>query len=193
MRNVLFLIALLVTIVATWYLRRDGAPLPQAARIAAPASPTLARLRLPVGEAAQPAPQPTPPAAVASPFGNKLGLKDEALRERLDEGIPARLYAEAARCYQGDGSIRDRDERLDLTYHIQVQDGEVTFNRLRVNDDTLTNRTLERCIRERIAAAHWRDDDLPDLDEDDDLFLKVGMFRKYLATAYDAPPPARTN
>jgi hypothetical protein len=192
MRNVLFLIALVVTIAATWYLRRDGAPLPQAARIAATASPALARLRLPVGEAAQPAPRPAPPAA-ASPFGNKLGLKDEALRERLDEAIPARLYAEAARCYQGDGSIRDRDERLDLTYHIQVQDGEVTFNRLRVVDDTLTDRALERCIRERITAAHWRDEDLPDLDEDDDLFLKVGMFRKYLAKADDAAPPARSN
>ena len=117
----------------------------------------------------------------------KLDAKSEALRNRLDEQIPSRLYGEAARCYKGG---LGRDQRMDITYRIRVSDGAVTIGDVRVSESTLGDASLERCIRDRVAGAKWRDDELPDLDEDDDLYMRVAGFSAYLANADDSPSSA---
>jgi hypothetical protein len=79
---------------------------------------------------------------------------------------------------------------MDITYRIRVADGEVTIGDVRVSESTLGDEGLERCIRERIAKARWRDEELPDLEEDDDLYMRVGEFSRYLAHADEAPTAA---
>ncbi len=144
-----------------------------------------------VAAASTPAPAPLPPASpqlVAAPAAPsatsatpaKLDVKSDELRNRVDEQIPRRLYAEAARCYQGG---LDKDQRLDLTYHLHVAAGEVSIGDVRTVENTLGSRALEQCILGRLQSAKWRDDALPDLDEDDDLYMRVGGFAGYGATA----------
>ncbi|HEX9102911.1 MAG TPA: hypothetical protein VF997_11945, partial [Polyangia bacterium] len=70
-----------------------------------------------------------------------------------------------------------------VTYRLHVADGAVSVSDLRTVESTLADRALEGCIRERIQAAKWRDDALPDLDEDDDLYMRVGGFQSTLASA----------
>lgn len=110
----------------------------------------------------------------------KLDINSAVLRNQLEEQIPRRLYAEAARCYHGG---LQKDQRLDLSYRLHVVDGEISLSDLRTLEDTLEDSALERCIRERILATKWRDDALPDLDEDDDLYMRVGGFQSYIASA----------
>ena len=40
-------------------------------------------------------------------------------------------------------------------------------------------------MRDRLLAMSWRDEELPDFEEDDDLFMRIGGWRAYLANAED--------
>ena len=124
-------------------------------------------------------------------IAKKLDPKSEALRVRVDENIPSHLYAEAARCYQGGAN---RDQRIDLTYHLHVADSEISISRVHVDESTLTDRNLERCIRDRVAAAHWRDELLPDWDSDDEtVYISVRGFKKFLASNDDGDEPSHSS
>jgi hypothetical protein len=117
----------------------------------------------------------------------KLDPRSDAFRNRLDERIPTRLYAEAARCYKGG---LQRDQRMDLTYRIRVSQGAVSIGDVRVTESTLGDSSLERCIHDKIVAMRWRDDELPDLEENDDLYMRVAGFSSYLANADDDDAPS---
>jgi hypothetical protein len=122
----------------------------------------------------------TTPATTAGPTVEKLATDSAALRNRLDEQIPRQLYAEAARCYR-DGL--DKDKRLDLTYHLRIKGGEVSVGNLRTLESTLDDAALEGCIRDHLLAKKWRDDALPDLEKDDDLYMRVGELKNNVASA----------
>ena len=177
MRKLLLLLGVLLLVGGAWWLRRpadDGKARPAvAAAHARVAPPPARRWALPTMPSAAPR-----PAAGDDQPPERLTLKDDALRERLDEQIPGRLYAEAAHCYKG--GLKS-DQRLDMTYRLHVEDGHASVTNLEVTDNTINNRALESCIKERILAARWADAQLPDVDEEGDLFMRVGGFRKYVA------------
>ncbi len=116
-------------------------------------------------------------------------LDGDALRRRVDEQIPSRLYGAAAACYHGG---LPADQHLDLAYHLHVSDGAVSITTARVEATTVGSRTLESCIVERVLAAHFRDEELPDMERDDELFVRVGGFKPYLArVASNGDDPAQ--
>jgi hypothetical protein len=138
----------------------------------ATAAPSTTPPRLPTMRTSAPTGAVTAAApAAASPAAAKLDPSSPVLRNRVEEQIPRQLYAEAARCYRGG---LDKDKRLDLTYHLRVSAGEVSIGDLRTIENTLDDTALERCIHDRLLAKKWRDDALPDLEEDDDLYMRVG-------------------
>jgi hypothetical protein len=116
----------------------------------------------------------------AAPSVTKLAPGSEGLRRRLDDQIPARLSAEAAHCYHAG---LPPDGRFDVTYHLRIRGGDVSIASLSANENTLGDGAAERCIHDRILAAKWHDDELPDLEEDDDLYLRAGALERALATA----------
>ncbi len=164
----------LVLIGAGWWLRHEESAL---ARPAATPGRT-APLERPTQQLAIPrmTAQPTVAAAAPSAAPEKLALGDEALRKRLDEVIPIRLSGEAARCYKGG---LDRNKRIDLTYRLHVEDSRVMVHDVRIGESTLGDRALEDCIRQRVASMTWRDDQLPDIDEEDNLYLSVRQFKSF--------------
>jgi hypothetical protein len=162
---------------ALW-LARGGEP-PKTSVIQSAAASAPAEAGAPDRPRALPATRGGVTAQAATP---KLDPRSEAFRSKLDDQIPTHLYAEASRCYKGGGQ---RDERLDVTYHIRVENGAVTIGNVRVSETTLADTQLERCILDTLSHAAWRDDQLPDLQEDDDLFMRVAGFSAYLANADD--------
>lgn len=112
----------------------------------------------------------------------KLDPRGERFRKRVDDQIPIRLYSEASHCYKGGGGV---DERLDLSYHIRVRAGAVSITGITTSETTLKDSSIERCVRDRLLAMSWRDEELPDFEEDDDLFMRIGGWRAYLANAED--------
>ena len=53
----------------------------------------------------------------------------------------------------------------------------------RSDDSTLQDSGLERCITAKLSSLSWHDDELPDFEEDDDLFMRVAGWKAYLANA----------
>lgn len=140
----------------------------------------------PLAAARSPSPPSVPLPRVASPppvapsgeslVSLRLAATSAALRNRLDEVVPARLSAEAAACYRGGLA---QDEGLSLTYRLRVEDGALSVSELRIDADTTADPVLVDCIERRLLAAHWRDDDLPDIEEDDDLFLSGDSLKRF--------------
>lgn len=187
MKKLLVIVPCLVLVACCCWLL--GASKPEAHDLLVAAPPTvesaepLARAPLP-GTVRSAEPAAANP--VASLVAQKLDPKSDALRVRVDENIPSHLYAEAARCYQGGSS---RDERIDLTYHLHVGDSEISISNVHVDESTISDRNLERCIRDRISSAHWRDELLPDWDSDDEtVYISVRGFKKFLASKDDDEP-----
>jgi hypothetical protein len=167
---------------AGWLAFGGSSPVPEAAatKPAAPGAP-VAQTTAPRRAWGFPGAAPAVAAAPGAP-PKKLNVNSQQFRTRVDDMVPSRLYAEASRCYKG-GLTRDR--RVDIEYHIRVTDGAVAISNVRLNESTLGDTSLERCIRDKVAAVAWRDDELPDLDEEGDVYMRVDGFAKYLANAED--------
>jgi hypothetical protein len=169
MKKLLLLSSLLLAGAAWLVLAPTSSP-----QAAAPVSHRAARPGISPVRRAPTAPVPaSAPAEIAQ---TRVLLSGEALRMRVDDQIPTTLYAEAARCYHGG---LPPDQRLDLGYKLRVKDGEITIVATNIEDSTLGDRALERCIVERVRAFHQRDDRLPDYEGEDDLYIRVGGFKSY--------------
>jgi hypothetical protein len=175
----LLLIAGAAAVVAFILLAAPIEPVPVPHR-SARAAPVL---RVPTFAMAAATPMAAP--ALLQPETKKL--TGEALAHRLDDQIPMEIYGEAAHCYHG-GLPADRT--LDLTYRIHVKDGELTMSEAGITAGHFGDGALERCIVDRILSYRAHDTALPDLDEDGDVFLRIGGFKPFLAqVAEDGDQP----
>ena len=125
---------------------------------------------------------PAATAPVAAPAVRKLDPHSEAYANRMDDRIPTHLYAEASHCYKGG---LQRDQRIDLTYRIRVDNGQIRLSDVQVVDRRSTIRRSSAASISTVAGATWRDDELPDVQETGDLFMRVAGFSAYLANADD--------
>ena len=182
MRTRVLLVPCLLVVGGAWWLRRGSEPpvhppARAAAEAAAAATASAAPMARPAPLPRVAAPAPAAPTA-ESLVGNRLDPRSDAFRNRLDEVVPERLSATAAGCYHGG---LKQDQELDLTYRIHVEDGAVSITNLRVDDDSTNDPALVRCIQQRLLAARWKDDELPDIEEDDDLYLSGDSLKRFVA------------
>jgi len=112
----------------------------------------------------------------------KLDPRSDRFRNRVDEQIPNHLSGLAAKCYKGN---LQKDQRLDLTYRLQVAGGVVTIGDIKKVDDTIHDPALEQCITDTLVKATWRDDELPDMSEEDDLMMRAENWANYQRDAED--------
>lgn len=170
--------ALLVAmLVALWH--SVGATSAMPASPPPPDEPAPAPTRAPlVARRAAPAPAPAPdePAAPA-----KLDpMSDEFFNQFIDL-VPHRISRDVAECYTKPGLLH-RNQKLVLTFNVQVRDGVVTVHDVRIKPDdpsepenhnnTLNNPALESCFIQKVARATWRNDALPDYDWPDELVIR---------------------
>jgi len=169
-------------------------------------TPTAAAAR-PAPVAAVPAPQ-TPSASQLAALGAQLQAEDKRPDGKLSpnsdeffykfsEAHTKRLTELAASCYTGGLDRVGWNEFLRLTFHDKIVNGEVTFTDIQIgSDSTITNKKLVDCFVKQVQNAHWHDDTLPNLDDDDELVLRPerGM-KKYLPENrdYEGAGPDFTN
>jgi hypothetical protein len=164
---------------AVWLAR--GGDTPSHASVDVPAAPSSAPVAV-----SHAFPTSHPIAAASTPSdgarpANKLDPKSARYAKRMDDQIPIKLYNEAAQCYKGG---LPPDERLDLHSRIHVRNSVVKLSDIENEETTtLTDTTLERCIRGRLTRLSWRDEQLPDLDEEGDLYMRARGWQAYLANA----------
>jgi hypothetical protein len=121
---------------------------------------------------------PSQPAAEPSPAPGST--PDDLERDRvLDRDYPRRFaQAAATRC---DVTGFDPDAKARIEYRLKIVGGEVLATGVRVTDSTLGDAVLEHCIVAAIEQTRWRDDTMPDLDEERELVFRVRAQKKFLS------------
>lgn len=179
MRRTLLAVFCLAAVGAGLWLWRDRAPAPKPAPAPIAAAPAPAPTRaapLPTVPAIEQAP-PDVKALAAALSSGRLDPKTDEFRERLDELIPARLYAEAAKCYEGG---QHRNQKLKVSYRMKIEDGQVSISNVHILKNTLTDRRLERCFVAQIEKASFRDDKMPDWESEEELLIRIRGLKKHM-------------
>jgi len=157
-----------------------------------PVAPVIAAAPAPKAPAPAPVPVEVAPAPVAptpapkAPEGpQKIDPQSDAFFYKFDEVVPAKLTRAAAACYEGHEHIH-RNKKLKLGFKTQIVNGQVTVHDVRILESTLGDQALESCFVAKVQEATWRDDELPDWMQDDQLVIRPerGM-KKYMKENVD--------
>lgn len=132
--------------------------------------------------------------ASAEKKAGKLDPKSDAFFYKFDEAIPPALTAEAAKCYTGGLHRVHRNAKVKLGYKITIKDGVLGITDVKVLESTVNDKALEACFAREVAKVTWKDDELPDWAQDDELVIRPerGM-KKFTAEnlAYEGDGPVK--
>lgn len=130
--------------------------------------------------------------AAAQAQSGKLDPASDAFFYKFDEAVPPALTAEAAKCYTGGLSRVHRNQKVKLGYTIRIKDGVVSVADVKVLESTVADKKLVDCFAREVAQVTWRDDELPDWQQEDELVIRPerGM-KKFTAAnlAYEGDGP----
>jgi hypothetical protein len=130
--------------------------------------------------------------ATAEAKPTKLDPASDAFFYKFDEAVPPALTAEAAKCYTGGLNRVHRNQKVKLGYTIRIKDGVLSIADVKVVESTVNDKKLEDCFAREVAKVTWRDDELPDWQQEDELVIRPerGM-KKFTAAnlAYEGEGP----
>jgi hypothetical protein len=170
-------IVVLAILVLLWLQMR-----PSEAPVAARSAPAVAPTQVAM-VAARPVPA-KPPAAVAEPAEpaapdpgppvqpGKLDPRSDEFFYKFDSVVPKALTRDAAKCYEGRHGQLHRNQKLSLRFKTRIVKGEVSIHDVTIKESTLNDPALETCFIQSIQRASWKDDELPDWEQDDELVLR---------------------
>lgn len=102
----------------------------------------------------------------------KIDPRSDQFFNRFDEVVPRELTRNAARCYEGRHGQLHRNQGMKLKYKIRISNGQVTVRDVTVQDSTIGDPALENCFLQEVARSSWKDDELPDWEQEDELVLR---------------------
>jgi hypothetical protein len=168
-------IALIAILVLLWLQMRPGDP-PPVARKAAPAAPAEVAMAAAKPAAVKPAAaavaDPDEPAEPAPGKPAKLDPKSDEFFYKFDEVVPKALTRNAAVCYEGRHGQLHRNQKLSLRFKTRIVNGEVTVHDVTIKESTLSDPALETCFIQAVQRSSWKDDSLPDWEQDDELVIR---------------------
>lgn len=115
---------------------------------------------------------------VEAPPPGKLDPKSPEFIELIDEIIPRRLYGTVTdRCYNGNAPDH---EKIKLGFRAKAVDGMFIVTEVKVLKSNLTEKTMEECIVGAVKGASWPAEEMPDWEDEDELFIRLGSMTKYI-------------
>ena len=120
---------------------------------------------VPAAPAAEPAPEPEVPPG-------KLDPRSDEFFYKFDELMPKALTRNAAKCYEGRHGQLHRNQKLSLRFKTKIVNGEVSIHDVKIKESTLGDSALETCFIQEVQRSAWKDDELPDWEQDDELVLR---------------------
>jgi hypothetical protein len=168
------IVLLVVLVVLLWLQMQPREPAPAAEKpAAAPPQVAMAETR-PAAKPSAPAAEATPePAAVepAVPPG-KLDPRSDEFFYKFDEVVPKQLTRNAAKCYEGRHGSLHRNQKLSLRFKTRIVNGEVSIRDVTIKESTIDDAALVTCFIQEIQRSSWKDGELPDWEQDDELVLR---------------------
>ena len=129
------------------------------------ATATSAPIAFPTSHPLAPSAQPSSRPAPASSIRAAIAFAIASTSRSRSASTTSRRAATRAGC--------SAISVLDSTYRLHVKDGAVTIGDIKTTESTINDPQLERCIKDKIATQTWRDEELPDMEEEDDLFMRA--------------------
>jgi hypothetical protein len=159
-------VAIVALVILLLLQMRPRTPAPVAHKPVPPHT-QVATLDTPVAAAAEPEPAPEP--AVAP---GKLDPRSDEFFYKFDELMPKALTRNAAKCYEGRHGQLHRNQKLSLRFKTKIVNGEVSVHDVKIKESTLNDPALETCFIQEVQRSAWKDDELPDWEQDDELVLR---------------------
>ncbi|MEZ4404207.1 MAG: hypothetical protein R3B06_29565 [Kofleriaceae bacterium] len=159
-----------------WWQLRGGRAEPSSG---AATTPVAAARAAPRGGPTRLAPdtsgQPPPAIEVDEPDEDAPIPRDsDEFYEEIDRSYSANLRRAASACYKGG---KQRKQKLRLLLRYQIAAGKVTVHDVRVDESTLDDPALERCMVDAVAQAHWDAPRMPDwqtrIGEDEQILIRI--------------------
>jgi hypothetical protein len=115
---------------------------------------------------------------------DKLDPDSKEFFHHVDDVLPSHLYQEAVRnCYRPG---LDRNARISINYTLRAKNGQLEVTDLKVLDSKI-DPSLAQCIVTAVKSARWKDERMPDWEDEDDLYIQVGGMKKFLADDVEDP------
>jgi hypothetical protein len=106
------------------------------------------------------------------PQPGKLDVRSDDFFYQFDEAVPKNLTRAAAKCYEGRHGSLNMNQKLSLTYKLKIVNGQIQVLDIKVKEDTLNDPALSSCFIQQVANAGWKNDALPDWEQEDTLVLR---------------------
>ena len=161
-------LVLLVLVILLWMQMRPQDAEPIAAR--APAAPAAAEPVVAKAQSVVPA-DAEEELEVPERTG-KLDPRSDAFFTKFDEVVPRELTANAAKCYERRHGSLHRNQKLTLMFKTRIAHGVVSIVDVKIKESTLNDSALESCFIQEVQRSTWKDDELPDWEQDDQLVLR---------------------
>jgi hypothetical protein len=104
--------------------------------------------------------------------GGKINPASDAFIYKFDEMVPPMLTMSAAKCYTGGINRVHRNQKTKLGYKLAIKDGVVSVSDVKIVETTINDQKLNDCFVREVAKVSWRDDELPDWAQDDELVIR---------------------
>lgn len=139
---------------------------------------TMAVQRTPKISAVPPSQDDSEP-STAEPEPKFLVPGGDKFNYRLDVAIPDQFRAAGAHCYDPNKHKLDPNLTLKISLQLRVVEGEVSATDVSVAKSELNNQELEQCFVSAVKQARWYHEDLPDWNEEQELFIRLRALKKY--------------
>lgn len=103
----------------------------------------------------------------------------DKFNHRLDVAIPDQFRAAAAHCYDPNELKLDPNLTLKISLQLRVVQGEVSATDVSIAKSELNNQELEQCFVSAVKQGRWYHEDLPDWNEEQELFIRLRALKKY--------------
>jgi hypothetical protein len=182
----LAVLALLLVVLYEIHARVDASPV-----VSAPAAPTSSS----VHQTTVAPPLKAKQLATVPDGDAKVNVNSDEFFDRFVERQPRMASSAAMSCYRGGSHRRTMDQWIRFSFVGHIKNGEITFSDVKTKESRLDDKELEDCMLAAVAAAHWHDDTLPDVDRyDDETTLNPERGgKKYLHANDDDATPAPTD
>jgi hypothetical protein len=170
-------VAIVAILLLLWLQMKDD-PAPTAHAVAAPAPPAQIAMAAAKPEPVKPGAAPAtdePPAAAPpepEPKPGKLDPRSDEFFNKFDDVVPNRLTRNAAKCYEGRHGQLHRNQKLSLRFKTKIVNGEVSVHDVTIKESTIGDPALETCFIQAVQRSTWKDDELPDWEQDDELVIR---------------------
>jgi hypothetical protein len=179
-------LALIAILIVMWrQIDTDvSTPAPEAKPVQvaqAPAQPALTPITIP--PSTPDVVEAPPPPVEKTDDGGKYDPQSDEFFHKHDEVVIPQVMRSAVKCWEAlepaKQKLFHRNQSIVIKFKQKIVNGTVTMYDAKVERSSIKDPALETCFYNQVLATTWRDDRLPDWEQDDEVKISPRVLKKY--------------